>query len=581
MDPIYLNFPTFYNGVVKGHTAHTQYNAASILLVGQLRPDSHCPEYIDDSAISVYVSGEKPIRANILSPLQVISQEEAVRRMRLLGFQDVVAIANRCKVLLSMVAGLGPAVLNTLYEQLKSEDQDEEGCSFEFLAAVYIKAIQCKRENVVLLKPDVQKLLRDLEPEEYTGEVLGLHRDILEEPDSSLQIHDDNSVDISKLPLNFPVFYKCAIAKKTNLPKSDCVSILLTGYRRGESIDFGISDKDASSYTNGKKAIPKRFFTEITETSIEDIKKRIAKLELYDVNHSVYALRSLLSTKVSLHEEIKENLLSIGDTYEFLAHVFLTALRYPRKEIHELTPDVKDTIFSCSQGYSETNYTQSVPESMKPNNKTSNFSTCFDERFIGTFYGYYFSVNSSGTPIGAILKIYKAADDVLQASLMTGIRKDEDMTKVRDELFHNEPVTKKLYDEFYKTLKVDKRRCYYYEGIVEVTDKSVLIIFHGCDTAARKLIFTLNTSCFPKQEENANRPYAGGLAFMMQTSDSPFDTRFYKMGLLNVKYRTISLDERNLEDYLLLTTHGKDVRLTPGADRIWYELAMQDPDDDM
>lgn len=84
MDPIYLNFPTFYNGVVKGHTAHTQYNAASILLVGQLRPDSNCPEYIDDSAISVYVSGEKPIRANILSPLQVISQEEAVRRMRLL-----------------------------------------------------------------------------------------------------------------------------------------------------------------------------------------------------------------------------------------------------------------------------------------------------------------------------------------------------------------------------------------------------------------------------------------------------------------------------------------------------------------
>lgn len=179
------------------------------------------------------------------------------------------------------------------------------------------------------------------------------------------------------------------------------------------------------------------------------------------------------------------------------------------------------------------------------------------------------------------MKIYKAADDVLRASLMTGIRKDEDMTKVRDELFHNEPVTKKLYDEFYKTLKVDKRRCYYYEGTVEVTDKSVLIIFHGCDTAARKLIFTLNISCFPKREENTNRPYAGGLAFMMQTSDSPFDARFYKMGLLNVKYRTVSLDDRNLEDYLLLPTRGKDVRLTPDTDRIWYELAMQDSDDDM
>lgn len=68
---------------------------------------------------------------------------------------------------------------------------------------------------------------------------------------------------------------------------------------------------------------------------------------------------------------------------------------------------------------------------------------------------------------------------------------------------------------------------------------------------------------------------------MMQTSDSPFDARFYKMGLLNVKYRTVSLDDRNLEDYLLLPTRGKDVRLTPDTDRIWYELAMQDSDDDM
>ena len=579
MDPIYLNFPTFYNGVVKGHTTHTQYNAVSILLVGQTRPSKNCPEYIDNSAISVYVSGEKPIRANILTNLQTIDQEEAVRRIRLLGFQDAVAIANRCKVLLSKVSGLGPAILRALYEQLENKNQDEEERCFEFLAAVYIKAIQCKRENIVPLKPDVQKFLRDLDPEEYTKEPSSLQGNILEEQSNSLQIHNNNSTDISRLPLNFPVFYKCAIARKSNLRKNECVNILLTGYRRGESESSDISDKDSTCYTNGKKAIPKSLFGSITEAPIEEIKTRIAKLELYDVNHSVFALKNLLNTMVSMNEETKKELLNIDDQYDFLARVFLTALRYPRREIFELTQDIKDAIFSCSQGYLEPNHTPSVPEPAGLHNTTSKYSACFDERFIGTFYGYYFSVNSFGTPIGAILKIYKAANGILQASLMSGLRTDEDMNLAQKELFSAETVSKSQYDDFYRTLKDEKKRCYYYEGTVEITERSVLIMFHGCDQAARKLFFTLNISSFPKAEENNNRPYAGGLAFMVQTSDSPFDTRFYKMGLLNVRYNTLSLKDRDLESFLALSASGKDVRLTPEADRVWYDLAMQDPEE--
>lgn len=204
-----------------------------------------------------------------------------------------------------------------------------------------------------------------------------------------------------------------------------------------------------------------------------------------------------------------------------------------------------------------------------------------DDRFIGTFYGYYFSSSISVEPIGAILKIYKTGkkeNSILRASLITGIRTDEDLHSDNlKKLFANEPITKKQYDEYFYGLPQEKRRCYYYEGVVEITDNSVLILFHGCDSEPRKLVLTLNISKFPRptKKEEMERPYVGGLAFMLLTCDSPFDTRFFQMGLINSNFNVIPLTDPQLNNLLTLRTSGKDVLLTVDSDRIWYELAIQ------
>lgn len=201
-----------------------------------------------------------------------------------------------------------------------------------------------------------------------------------------------------------------------------------------------------------------------------------------------------------------------------------------------------------------------------------------DERFIGTFYGYYLSSSNSGEPAGAILKIYKEGgkkDGNLRASLVTGIRTDENLRGAAlTELFANEVVTKKLFDEYYDTLKPEEKRCYYYEGAVEITENSVLILFRGRDAEARKLVLTLNISSFPRPSKGQGRSYVGGLAFMLLTSDSPFDTRFYQMGIINTQFNVPSLKDEKIAKLLKFRTNGKDILLTSKLDRVWYELAV-------
>ncbi len=84
MDALFLNFPTFYHSAIKGNTSLPQYNAVSVLLLGNVR-ENCTKESIDDPSVSVYVSGKKPIRKSILTPLLNISHEEAVRRLHMLG----------------------------------------------------------------------------------------------------------------------------------------------------------------------------------------------------------------------------------------------------------------------------------------------------------------------------------------------------------------------------------------------------------------------------------------------------------------------------------------------------------------
>ena len=197
----------------------------------------------------------------------------------------------------------------------------------------------------------------------------------------------------------------------------------------------------------------------------------------------------------------------------------------------------------------------------------------YDSRFIGVYNCYYTSSGSSADTTGALLKIYKR-DNVLKASLITGIRSDQDFQdKALRSLFEKDTLTKKDFDKFHTERLSGEKRYYYFEGNAEITASSVLIVLSSYeDEDVRKLILTLNTKRFPTSRKE---PYHGGLAFAMTTSDNPFDTRFYLMGLINSKYEAYSLQDERIEKMLKIRCKVNEIRLTATDDDAWYQLALE------
>ena len=60
----------------------------------------------------------------------------------------------------------------------------------------------------------------------------------------------------------------------------------------------------------------------------------------------------------------------------------------------------------------------------------------------------------------------------------------------------------------------------------------------------------------------------------MTTSDNPFVTRFYLMGLINSKYEAYSIQDDRIAKLLKVRSKGKDIRLIATADDAWYKLAL-------
>lgn len=136
MEKSLLNFPLFYQELVKQNTPLHQYDAVSILLLGKLRAD--CSNIvISDQMAAHYVHGKKNIRKEILSLLLQCPLKEIERRIELLGFQDVDAVAEHGISLLGSVLFVGEKVKASLYSKYK-----EKG-SYSFLAELFLAAIKC------------------------------------------------------------------------------------------------------------------------------------------------------------------------------------------------------------------------------------------------------------------------------------------------------------------------------------------------------------------------------------------------------------------------------------------------------
>lgn len=137
METLFLNFPTFYHCAIKGNTILSQFNAVSVLLLGKVREEC-VEEVIDDPAVSVYVSGRKSIRKNILTQLFSISHDEVVGRLNKLGIQDVQRMVDALSVLLEEVENLSVAAKAPLIKLSK-----RPGAEYDFVAEMFIAAVKC------------------------------------------------------------------------------------------------------------------------------------------------------------------------------------------------------------------------------------------------------------------------------------------------------------------------------------------------------------------------------------------------------------------------------------------------------
>lgn len=115
MEKSSLNFPLFYQELVKQNTPLHQYDAVSILLLGKLRAD--CSEIvISDQMAAHYVHGKKNIRKEILSLLLQCSSEEIECRIEMLGFQDIEAVARQGLAFLESVKSVSENVKRSLQD---------------------------------------------------------------------------------------------------------------------------------------------------------------------------------------------------------------------------------------------------------------------------------------------------------------------------------------------------------------------------------------------------------------------------------------------------------------------------------
>lgn len=162
MDALFLNFPTFYHSAIKGNTSLPQYNAVSVLLLGNVR-ERCTKESIDDPSVSVYVSGRKPIRKSILMPLLNISHEEAVRRLHMLGIQDIQRMVDALTTLIGEVANLSDTAKTPLLALA-----DTMGAEYDFVAEVFLTAVKCPTTFMHRLSSEMIRYLNSMGwPEQF------------------------------------------------------------------------------------------------------------------------------------------------------------------------------------------------------------------------------------------------------------------------------------------------------------------------------------------------------------------------------------------------------------------------------
>lgn len=149
-----LNFPVFYQCVIKERLTLKQYDAVNLLLLGKRYSD--CVEIqISQSMAANYVSGKKKISKDIITQLLECPASELKRRLQALGLQNLDQGAFCMKYLLySRQVQLNDYDRARLLHLVRN-DKD----LYNFLTEVFLMAIKCPPQESRPLTKDEQTLI--------------------------------------------------------------------------------------------------------------------------------------------------------------------------------------------------------------------------------------------------------------------------------------------------------------------------------------------------------------------------------------------------------------------------------------
>ena len=202
-----------------------------------------------------------------------------------------------------------------------------------------------------------------------------------------------------------------------------------------------------------------------------------------------------------------------------------------------------------------------------------NSESC-DPRFIGTYAGFYPS-GSENITLGSYIKIFEEQGRLRLVAIM-GMRSDEQMANPRllDTINLDRP-RRSNFEAFQKESPEDgdEQRYSYFEGTIDLTEKSFCAYLKSNDIYQRKLCMMLDLT--PFRPSNPDRPLFCGIALMLSSNDGAFSASFYQLCFARTEYFKISLAEPELSSFTRPTVTDKNsVVFDANRDRDWYVFAM-------
>lgn len=153
---------------------------------------------------------------------------------------------------------------------------------------------------------------------------------------------------LNNIPLDFALFYHCAVKGNTILVQYEAVNILLLGNTYENNLCEAISQTAAANYVCGRKHISKRIMTDLLLCPTEKIIERLKKLQLQSPGLAVERLcRYMAKYYPDNHDNMEMLKIAEGASsspYHFLADLFMFSIKNSIGKPKILSKDEQNTI---------------------------------------------------------------------------------------------------------------------------------------------------------------------------------------------------------------------------------------------